>query len=194
MSYTPFSQLTLCSQDDILAEQSALPALVMLEGQPFQDEAGKKIALAKEQIRQELQDYLPEIFGSTMSIYGYGAAYGYNDWLADIGYSYNQLDAILDQIINSEELKRTAVAYTIRLLLQDGIARYLAYNQAESDALRTIYDFWHGTTGTRAEARHDGECFKRMAVAKRMLKFDLSLTGVLVDQDRVRTAKTIYRV
>lgn len=200
-TYTPFSSLTLCTFADLKSEQRELETILALSGDELIREVGIKIGLAKEQIRQELMDYLPDIFGSTMSYYGYGNSLVYNDWLMYIGYSYTDLDKILDVLANPQDLKRTAVAYTLRLLVWDAMNRYRANFQAESDLLWALYHQLNGSRGTRTTERIEGQCETRFKVGVRSLKFDmpaiqngLQKSGFILDQGRVKINKTMWRV
>lgn len=177
---TPWNDLTLCTEADIAAEVVALDTPTLTAGAGWMTAVTAAMATAKDELRQQLQQRLPEIFVATAASYGYTGSY--TSWFAESGYTYDQLDAVLDTIMNPQELKRVAVAYTLRaLLVSRGFADVSSY-----DTNYTLIEPLHAMVTKM--------CKERFQLTVSLLKLDLSGDGTITDRERARAHKTIWRV
>jgi hypothetical protein len=175
---TAWTALALCTIDDVYAEAAQLTIpLQIAAGTGEQDIAVQaKIDLTKDFIRQELQGSLPELFADRNGHYQ-GGHYGYGT-----GYTFTQLDTMLDKIQNPTELKHVAVAYALHALLVQGTLKHRTDYGANYELLDELLKHWTCEKKTR------------MARALRLLSFDLDSSGTIDDTERLRDKTTFHRV
>ena len=108
--------------------------------------------------------------------------YGVRDGGADVaGYSWEELDTLLDKLQNPSELKAAAVAVTIRKILEDGELRFTSQYNETSPALIKAREHW-----TR-------QAEDRVKIAVELLKFDLDADGEVDDSERAVSHANIWR-
>lgn len=164
---------TLCRTSDVRAEAQDLRLALLVDSESEQNRMiQEKINLAKEELRQKLFSGLRVRFHR----------YGVRDGGADVaGYSWEELDTLLDKLQNPSELKAAAVAVTIRKILEDGELRFTSQYNETSPALIKAREHW-----TR-------QAEDRVKIAVELLKFDLDADGEVDDSERAVSHANIWR-
>jgi len=173
-----WSSVTLCERGDIEAELGSLDAIIQLPDPERQDAIRKAIATTKGLIRDKIMSSLPEIFVSTVGMY---TNIQFGDWINQRGYSYAELDTLLDILQNPGELKSAAVAGSIYQLCNRMIVQFKVSYGVSVDLLGDQRDFWAKKWEQRLES------------AIKRLTFDLSGDGTLQDFERTRTHINFFR-
>lgn len=123
-------------------------------------------------ITSKLTRYLPELFKTTIGVY---SNLPFADWLVMRGYSYDDLDNVLNEITNPSVLNPWAVVYTLSLLSERMVARFQAVGPNTIAVMVDQRDYWH-----KENLRLEKECCA-------LLKIDLNEDGVVRDFGRTRT-------
>jgi hypothetical protein len=173
-----WANTTLCTLDDIRTEVSDLQLPLQVGGTTgeLEDKAATKITLAKSQLKTKLLVALQPRFAVSASVH-YASEASYNP-----GYSWSELDTMMDKISNPEALLPVAVAFTIRAMLMDAQLAFRANYQSNEELL------------TAALTRWEMECKVRLSDAVALLQFDLDENGTVDDTERPATDTTFFRV
>ena len=178
MPLVPWDDLQLCTVDDVRREITGLNL-------PFSsgDEAVRrqtvqsKIDMAKDDLRDDLLVTLPNLFVNA----AVGAPWPFSYWATYTGYTYTELDTILDKISNPERLLPAAVSRTIVKLIEDGMMKARATMETGEQILAPLLRHWKDVDA------------KRLDRAIQLLRLDLNDDGVISDFERTRTHNTLWR-
>jgi len=125
-----------------------------------------------------LTRYLPELFVTTIGVY---SNLPFADWLVMRGYSYDDLDNVLNEITNPAVLNPWAVAYTLQLLSERMVAKFQVIGANTIAVMVEQRDYWH-----KEASRLQKECVA-------LLKIDLNQDNTVRDFGRPRTHKVWLR-
>lgn len=170
----PWSSVTLCTVSDIEKRVGHIKGVI-----PVSDAtqvATESIANVKTDIGNYIRTHLQDIYSrSNVSNVPYAA------WVVSRGYTYDDTDAILDDIENPAELEQAAVFLTIADLLSRSITQFKAGMQLDPGVMVNERDHY---------ARRGQD---ELEQAIHRLKIDLSGDGLITDDERVRTHNVFIR-
>jgi len=169
---------TLCTRTDIENELGDLTTLVQVSDSEQDDVIQRAIATSKTLITNRLRASLPDIFVSSVGQY---TNLQFGDWITQRGYSYTDLDPVLDMITNISVLNSAAVALTIACLVKRMIVQFKASYNTSLGLLGDQRSFWQN------------EYEMRMRDAEKQLTLDLSGDGIIQDFERKRTHVNFFR-
>lgn len=175
---TAWSALELGTVDDVYAEvrQLAIPLQASASTGAQDIAIAAKFPLVKDFMRQEMLATLPELWADRNGQYQSGH-YQYRS-----GYTFTELDSMLDKIQNPTELKHAFVAYVLHAILVEGTLLHRADSNNNYELLDELIKHW------AAEKKH------RLARALKLLSFDLNSDGAIDDSERLRDKTTFHRV
>lgn len=173
-----WDSITLCTRTTIEAKIGKLDLFLQLP-EPEKDEAiTNALRDAKTMIRNKLMTSLPEIFVSTVGEY---TSLSFGDWVTQRGYTYADLDGLLDMLANPGELEEAAIYGSIYSLVKRMMIQFRASYNVDSALFTDQRDFY----------KKEFECSLQEAV--RRLQFDLSQDGIIQDFERPRTHTNLFR-
>lgn len=168
MSWNPI----LCAQDDLEQRLGDLTSFT----QSSEDESAAIVDSAIAQFgvlaTTELKSFLPELFVTTV---GYYANVQFRDWLILKGYSYDDLDNVLDEVTNPEVLLPWAVAGSLQNLCEKMVAKFQVKSHETAVLMVDQREYWKK------------EMLRLKPICMKQIKVDLNGDGKIQDFGRVRT-------
>lgn len=166
---------TLATLTDIESEVADLQIPLQVGGTSGEKEVKveAKLTLAKRQLKTKLLVALQPRFAST-SDYHTGGPH--------IGYSWSDLDSMMDKISNPSVLVDVHVAFTMRAMLADSMLTFRANYDENATLIDAVISRW------------DAECKARLSDAVALLQFDLNEDGTVDDSERPAANTTFFRV
>ena len=168
----------LCTEAEVRAEVTNLNyTLQVRNGSSLDADFDNYIAIAKDQLRIQLQCDVPDLFVNRVGIAWdlYVQQYAGDR-------TYTALDAVLDTIADYTVLKRAAIAKTILVILVSGSFQYRMDGEDNGDRINRHIRYWQG------------EYDVRMRQAYTLLAFDLDANDTITDSERLNARKTYRRV
>ncbi len=169
---------TLIAKTDLTERAGDLTLWTQDSDAPSDLIIGNAIAQCGVLITSYLTRNLPELFVTTIGVY---SNLPFADWLVLRGYSFDDLDKVLDEISNPEVLKPWAVALTLQLLSERMIAKFQVIGQTTLAIMVDQRDYY----------KKEADKLKKECVG--LLKIDLNKDGKIQDFGRTRTHKTWLR-
>lgn len=171
---TPWADLQLCTIADLRKEVGDTTLLTGVIDSDQNEVLYDALATFKAELKEQLMSDLQDIFAHSTT------SYTYDEYLLRSGYSYSDLDSLLDKIVNPNALKLTAQAGTISVLARRQILQGKLSGMSH-EALVIERANWEKITKDR------------YAVAKRNIRLDLDGDGESSDFERPRTHNTFFR-
>ena len=168
----------LITSDDLTERAGDLTLWTQDSDAQSDDIITKSIAQCGVLVTSYLSRNLPEIFVTTIGVY---SNLPFADWLVLRGYSFDDLDAVLDEITNPEVLKPWAVALTLQLLSERMVAKFQVVGPQTIAVMVDQRDYW----------KKEAEKLKKECIG--LLKIDLNKDGKIRDFGRTRTHKVWLR-
>lgn len=180
MPLVPWTSLVLCTAADIEAEASRIASRVNTNTAARETSVAQAIATAKTVLRQWLLRDLPDMFRASAQSTGYGG--NMSAWLVTAGYSYTDLDVMLDRIRNPDELRPVMVTLAMRALVFNELTGTDVSNVEGADTRLNLHALLNKMVN------------ERYATAVKLLAFDLNNSGTVEDSERTRArTQTIWR-
>lgn len=162
----------LCAKSDLELRVGDLTLWTQDSDAPSDQIIADTISQAGALITSKLNRYLPEIYKTTIGVY---SNLPFADWLVMRGYSYDDLDNVLNEITNPQVLNPWAVAFTLTLLCERMVAKFQVIGQQTVAVMVDQRDYW----------KKESDKLEKECVAQ--LKIDLNQDGNIRDFSRPRT-------
>lgn len=166
----------LCVVSDIEKEIGDSSLLLQVQASERSAVIAESIKVSGERVSDDILSKLPDIYARS------GPVIIFDTYIEQLGYTYEDLDGILDMILNPTVMKRTVVAGAIVALANRQIMQNTAGYQRNEALMTNERDYWE----KQYKSRFDN--------GWRQLKLDLNGDEKSSDYERPRTHHSFMRV